>query len=323
MYPTFGNLVPRDIASRAVKSICDEGRGVGIAIDGKKLGVYLDFAEAINEQGIETISEKYGNLFEMYQRITNENPNETPMRIYPAVHYTMGGLWVDYNLMTSLDGLFAGGETNFSDHGANRLGASALMQGLADGYFVLPTTVSNYLAEQKPLDLTKNYSEVRKALKDNQSRLDKLLNVPFPKKTPDEFHRLLGRILWDSCGMVREKVALVNALAEIKLLKEEFWQQVKVTGDDKELNQTLERAGRVADFFELAELMCVDAITREESCGSHAREEHISEDGEAKRDDEGFSYVAAWQYTGELGVPVLYKEDLNFEFVRPNRRSYR
>ena len=323
MYPAFGNLVPRDIASRAVKSICDEGRGVGIAIDGKKLGVYLDFAEAINEQGIDIISEKYGNLFEMYQRITNENPNETPMRIYPAVHYTMGGLWVDYNLMTSLDGLFAGGETNFSDHGANRLGASALMQGLADGYFVLPTTVSNYLAEQKPLDLTKNYSEARKALKDNQSRLDKLLNVPFPKKTPDEFHRLLGRILWDSCGMVREKVALVSALAEIKLLKEEFWQQVKVTGDDKELNQTLERAGRVADFFELAELMCVDAITREESCGSHAREEHISEDGEAKRDDEGFSYVAAWQYTGELGVPVLYKEDLNFEFVRPNRRSYR
>ncbi len=323
MYPAFGNLAPRDIASRAVKLICDEGRGVGYEIDGKKLGVYLDFAKAIDEQGLDAISEKYGNLFEMYQRITNEDPNETPMRIYPAVHYTMGGLWVDYNLMTSIDGLFAAGESNFSDHGANRLGASALMQGLADGYFVLPTTVSNYLAQQKPLDLEKDYPEAHQALKSSQARIDQLLNAPDPQKTPDEFHRKLGSILWDACGMAREKTTLEKAIAEIKALREQFWQQVKVTGDDKDLNQTLERAGRVADFFELAELMCIDALTREESCGCHAREEHISEDGEAQRRDEEFSYVAAWQYSGQVSMPVLYKEELHFEFVRPNTRNYR
>ena len=323
MYPAFGNLVPRDIASRAVKLICDEGRGVGYEIDGKKLGVYLDFAKAIDEQGLDAISEKYGNLFEMYQRITNEDPNKTPMRIYPAVHYTMGGLWVDYNLMTSIDGLFAAGESNFSDHGANRLGASALMQGLADGYFVLPTTVSNYLAQQKPLDLDKDYPEAQEALKTSQARIDQLLNAPDPQKTPDEFHRKLGRILWDACGMAREKTTLENAIAEIKALREQFWQQIKVTGDDKDLNQTLERAGRVADFFELAELMCIDALTREESCGCHAREEHISEDGEAQRHDDEFSYVAAWQYSGQVSMPVLYKEELHFEFVRPNTRNYR
>lgn len=323
MYPAFGNLVPRDIASRAVKLICDEGRGVGHEIDGQKLGVYLDFANAIETLGKDAISEKYGNLFEMYQRITSEDPNVTPMRIYPAVHYTMGGLWVDYNLMTTIDGLFAGGEANFSDHGANRLGASALMQGLADGYFVLPATVANYLAQQKSLDLSKKYPEAEQALKTSKDRIDKLMNAPFPKITPDEFHRKLGRIMWDACGMAREKDVLEKAIADIEVLQEQFWQQVKVTGSGEELNQTLERAGRIADFFELAELMCVDALTREESCGCHARDEHISADGEAQRHDEDFSYVAAWQYTGKLSMPVLYKEELLFEFVRPNTRNYR
>jgi succinate dehydrogenase / fumarate reductase flavoprotein subunit len=323
MYPAFGNLVPRDIASRAVKLICDEGRGVGYEIGGKKLGVYLDFAKAILEQGEEAIQEKYGNLFEMYQRITDENPSKTPMRIYPAVHYTMGGLWVDYNLMTSTKGLFAAGEANFSDHGANRLGASALMQGLADGYFVLPTTVSNYLAQQKPLPLDKNYPEAAEALASSQARIDQLLNAPDPQKTPDEFHRELGRIMWDACGMAREKSELESAIIQIKDLRKQFWQQVKVTGEDKDLNQTLERAGRIADFFELAELMCIDALTREESCGCHARAEHISDDGEAQRHDEDFSYVAAWQYSGHISMPVLYKEELHFEFVRPNTRNYR
>jgi succinate dehydrogenase / fumarate reductase flavoprotein subunit len=300
MYPAFGNLVPRDIASRAVKLICDEGRGVGYEIGGKKLGVYLDFAKAIMEQGEEAIQEKYGNLFEMYQRITDENPSQTPMRIYPAVHYTMGGLWVDYNLMTSTKGLFAAGEANFSDHGANRLGASALMQGLADGYFVLPTTVSNYLAQQKPLDLDKNYPEAAEALASSQARIDQLLNAPDPQKTPDEFHRELGRIMWDACGMAREKSELESAIIQIKDLRQQFWQQVKVTG-----------------------LMCIDALTREESCGCHARAEHISDDGEAQRHDEDFSYVAAWQYSGHISMPVLYKEELHFEFVRPNTRNYR
>lgn len=323
MYPAFGNLVPRDIASRAVKLICDEGRGAGHEIEGKKLGVYLDFAKAISEQGEDAIQEKYGNLFEMYQQITNEDPNQTPMRIYPAVHYTMGGLWVDYNLMTSMDGLFAAGEANFSDHGANRLGASALMQGLADGYFVLPATISNYLAQQKPLDLSKKYPEAAETIAVSQARIDQLLNAPDPQKTPDEFHRQLGNIMWDACGMVREKGQLESAITEIKALREQFWQQVKVTGDDKDLNQTLERAGRIADFMELAELMCIDALTREESCGCHARSEHISEDGEAQRHDEDFSHVSAWQYSGHISMPVLYKEELNFEFVRPNTRNYR
>ncbi len=323
MYPAFGNLVPRDIASRAVKLICDEGRGVGHEIEGQKLGVYLDFAQAINKLGLAAITEKYGNLFEMYQRITAEDPYTTPMRIYPAVHYTMGGLWVDYNLMTSINGLFAGGEANFSDHGANRLGASALMQGLADGYFILPTTVSDYLAQQKPFDHERNYPEAEQALKAAQSRLDSLMNAPDPQKTPDEFHRQLGQIIWHACGMAREKTALESAITEIKQLKETFWQQVKITGTDAELNQTLERAGRVADFFELAELMCIDALTREESCGCHAREEHITEDGEAQRHDDDFSYVSAWQYSGDVSIPVLHKEELHFEFVRPNTRNYR
>ena len=323
MYPSFGNLVPRDIASRAVKLICDEGRGVGHEIAGKKLGVYLDFATAINEQGIDAISEKYGNLFEMYQRITDEDPNKTPMRIYPAVHYTMGGLWVDYNLMTSVDGLFAAGEANFSDHGANRLGASALMQGLADGYFVLPATISNYLAQQKPIDMAFDYPEAQETIENCQDRINSLMNAPEPQTTPDEFHRQLGKIMWDACGMAREKSTLENAISQIKTLRDGFWRHIKITGDDKDLNQTLERAGRIADFFELAELMCIDALTREESCGCHARVEHIGEDGEAQRHDDDFSFVAAWQYSGNMSMPVLYKEDLHFEFVRPSTRNYR
>jgi len=323
MYPTFGNLVPRDIASRAVKHICDEGRGIGHDIEGKKLGVYLDFKNAIQAQGLDAIKEKYGNLFEMYQQITAEDPYQSPMRIYPAVHYTMGGLWVDYNLMTSIDGLFAGGEANFSDHGANRLGASALMQGLADGYFILPTTVSDYLAQQKPIDAGKTYPEAEQALQASRDRVRNLLEAPDPQKTPDEFHRELGQIMWDACGMAREKSTLEIAITEIQNLRKQFWQQLKITGSDGELNQTLERAGRVADFFELAELMCIDAITREESCGCHARTEHIAEDGEAQRHDDDFSFISAWQYSGHISMPVLYKEDLHFEFVRPTTRSYR
>ena len=323
MYPAFGNLVPRDIASRAVKLICDEGRGVGHAIEGKKLGVYLDFANAIEVHGLDAIKEKYGNLFEMYQHIAAEDPYKTPMRIYPAVHYTMGGLWVDYNLMTSIDGLFAGGEANFSDHGSNRLGASALMQGLADGYFILPTTISNYLAHQKPLDIDAVYPEAEMALQTSKDRIQRLLNAPDPQKTPDEFHRKLGHIIWHACGMAREKTVLEEAITEIQKLRQQFWQQVKVTGSDEDLNQTLERAGRIADFFELAELMCIDALTREESCGCHAREEHIADDGEAQRHDDDFSYVAAWQYSGSISMPVLYKEELQFEFVRPTTRNYR
>ncbi|NQZ54400.1 MAG: fumarate reductase/succinate dehydrogenase flavoprotein subunit [Piscirickettsiaceae bacterium] len=323
MYPAFGNLVPRDVASRAVKLICDEGRGVGHAIDGKKLGVYLDFAKAIETQGLDAVSEKYGNLFEMYQHIANEDPYTTPMRIYPAVHYTMGGLWVDYNLMTSIDGLFAGGEANFSDHGANRLGASALMQGLADGYFILPSTISNYLAHQKPLDINTDYPEAEQTLQNCKDRIDRLMNAPDPQKTPDEFHRKLGQIIWNACGMAREKSTLETSINEIQNLRSQFWQQVKITGSDETLNQTLERAGRIADFFELAELMCIDALTREESCGCHAREEHITNDGEAQRHDDDFSYVSAWQYSGNISIPVLYKEELHFEFVRPTTRNYR
>ncbi len=323
MYPAFGNLVPRDIASRAVKLICDEGRGVGHDIDGKKLGVYLDFANVIERLGIDAVEEKYGNLFDMYHHITAEDPYKTPMRIYPAVHYTMGGLWVDYNLMTSIDGLFAGGEANFSDHGANRLGASALMQGLADGYFILPSTVSNYLAHQTPIDTSAHYPEADEALKRSQNKIDRLMNAPNPQKTPDEFHRKLGKIIWNACGMAREKHELEAAIEEIKVLREQFWQQVKITGSDNTLNQTLERAGRIADFFELAELMCRDALTREESCGCHARVEHITDDGEAQRHDDEFSFVSAWKYSGDPSKPALTKEELHFEFVRPTTRNYK
>lgn len=321
MYPAFGNLVPRDIASRAVKHICDDGRGVGHEINGQKLGVYLDFADAIKEQGADVINEKYGNLFDMYQRITSEDPTQQPMRIYPAVHYTMGGLWVDYNLMTSVDGLFAGGEANFSDHGANRLGASALMQGLADGYFILPTTVSDYLARHTPLE-DKDYPEVQQAMNYSQSRLDRLLNAPEPKQTPDYFHRRLGKILWDHCGMARNEFALKQAIDEIQQLREQFWREIKVSGNDKQLNQTLERAGRVADFMELGELMCIDALSREESCGCHARVEHLTANGEVQRRDNDFGFVSAWQFTGDVVQPKLVKEPLHFDFVSPGIRNY-
>ena len=262
MYPSFGNLVPRDIASRAVKLICDEGRGVGFEIEGKKLGVYLDFAQAIKKQGLAAVEEKYGNLFEMYQRITAENPYETPMRIYPAVHYTMGGLWVDYNLMTTINGLFAGGEANFSDHGANRLGASALMQGLADGYFILPTTVADFLAKQKPIKAEQYSSQIDEAMASAKTRINRLMNAPEPSITPDEFHRQLGQILWHACGMARTKSSLEQAIRAIQALRQQFWQKVKISGSEEGLNQTLERAGRVADFFELTELMCIDALDR-------------------------------------------------------------
>jgi succinate dehydrogenase / fumarate reductase flavoprotein subunit len=322
MYPSFGNLVPRDIASRAVKQVCDEGRGVGAEIDGQKLGVYLDFADAIRNQGLEAIREKYGNLFQMYQRITAEDPYQTPMRIYPAVHYTMGGLWVDYNLMTSIDGLFAGGEANFSDHGSNRLGASALMQGLADGYFILPTTVSDYLARHKPIKADQYQAQASAAIEEAQSRITRLMNAPDASVTADDFHRQLGQILWDACGMAREKHSLLAAIDKIKALRDEFWQKVKITGEAEQLNQTLERAGRVADFFELAELMCLDALDREESCGCHAREEHLTDDGEARRNDMDYSYVAAWQYSGDTSQPVLFREYLHFDFVRPSIRNY-
>jgi succinate dehydrogenase / fumarate reductase flavoprotein subunit len=322
MYPAFGNLVPRDIASRAVKLICDEGRGVGAEIDGRKLGVYLDFADAIKSQGLEAIREKYGNLFEMYQRITAENPYQTPMRIYPAVHYTMGGLWVDYNLMTSIDGLFAGGEANFSDHGANRLGASALMQGLADGYFILPTTVSDYLARHKPIKADQYQAQANAAIEEAQTRIERLMNAPEASVTADDFHRQLGQILWHACGMAREKETLLAAIEKISTLRKEFWQKVKITGEAEQLNQTLERAGRVADFFELAELMCLDALDREESCGCHAREEHLTDDGEAQRNDMDYSYVAAWQYSGDSSKPALFREYLHFDFVRPSIRNY-
>ncbi len=320
LYPAFANLVPRDIASRAVKNICDEGRGVGAKIHGQCRGVYLDFADAIKRLGERAIREKYGNLFEMYQRITGDNPYRMPMKIYPAVHYTMGGLWVDYNLMTTIDGLFAGGEANFSDHGANRLGASALMQGLADGYFILPQTVANYLAKEE-FDNIDKHSAVSEGLSRAKQRLNALQNAPKPKHSPDYFHQKLGFILWESCGMSREKAKLRQAVKEIKDLKNEFWHSVKVTGIDKEMNQTLERAGRVADFIELGHLMCVDALDREESCGCHARVEHLSKAGEAQRNDEDYAYVSSWE--SQDGGFILHKEFLSFEFIQPTIRNYR
>jgi len=321
MYPAFANLVPRDVASRAVKSICDEGRGVGSKIHGKRLGVYLDFSNVIAEIGLEEVEEKYGNLFEMYERITDEDPYTTPMKIYPAPHYSMGGLWVDYNLMTTLDGLFAGGEANFSDHGANRLGASALMQGLADGYFILPQTIANYLARNAFDKVDENHAQVKQALSEVKGRINKLMQAPYAQHSPEYFHQKLGKILWESCGMSREKTKLEQSIDEIAKLKEEFWQKIKVTGIDKDLNQTLERAGRVADFIELGELMCKDALQREESCGAHARVEHLSATGEAKRNDESFSFVAAWEYLQDEFK--LHKEHLHFEFIKPTVRNYK
>jgi succinate dehydrogenase / fumarate reductase flavoprotein subunit len=350
LYPSFGNLVPRDIASRAAKNVCDEGRGVGPGAgavrSGKRsdeggrsrqpgpgvseasadepspggLGVYLDFADAIARLGRPAVEERYGNLFEMYQRITGEDPYEVPMRIYPAVHYTMGGLWVDYDLRSTIPGLFVIGEANFSDHGANRLGASALMQGLADGYFVLPNTINDYLADGPFPVVDGSHPAAAAALAAVSDRLARLLAVN-GDRTVDSFHRELGRIMWDHCGMERTDAGLRKAIGLIRPLREEFWTRVRVPSFGPGLNQALERAGRVADFFELAELMCVDALHRTESCGGHFRAESQTPDGEALRDDENFAYVAAWEWTG--GTPVLHREELTFAHVTPSRRSYK
>jgi len=322
-YPAFGNLVPRDVASRNALYVTNDHLGVGPEVDGERRGVYLDFGDAISRLSEQTIRERYGNLFEMYERITGDSPYATPMRIYPATHYTMGGLWVDYNLQTTIPGLFAGGEANFSDHGANRLGASALMQGLADGYFVLPFSVGAYPCEKRALPpLDEEHPDVRQAVATVEERVRKLMSAPDPKHAPEYFHRKLGRIIWTKCGMSRNKEGLEEALREIPKLREQFWREVKITGSGAELNQTLERAGRVADFFELGELMCLDALKRAESCGGHFREEH-QENGEALRDDEHFSYVAAWEWTGTPGEPRLNKEPLTFEYVKPTKRSYK
>ena len=318
-YPSFGNLAPRDISSRAAKQVCDEGRGVGET----GLGVYLDFSDAIRRLGKNKIEEKYGNLFEMYERITDENPYETPMRIYPAVHYTMGGLWVDYNLMSTIPGLFVAGEANFSDHGANRLGASALMQGLADGYFVLPATVSNYLAGLKPgVRPAADHPAVVETETAVKTRVEKLLAIK-GSKSPTHFHRELGKIMWEYCGMARNEAGLQKALELIPKLREEFWKDVRVVGENESLNQSLEMAARVADFLELGELMCLDALQRHESCGGHFREEFQTEDGEALRDDENFCHTAVWEYKGEGQTPVRHIESLTFEYVHLATRSYK
>ncbi len=349
-YPAFGNLVPRDVASRNAMYVCDDGLGVGNSVDedGKRRGVYLDFASAIKRLGRKTIEERYGNLFEMYERITGDDPYEKPMIIYPATHYTMGGLWVDYNLMSNIEGLFVAGEANFSDHGANRLGASALMQGLADGYFVLPFTVGNYLgtvrelepltekAVRAKLDRDPDYTQAQadeqlqrikkisdKHIREVEERIEKVMHAPEPTHAPTWFARKLGTMMYKWCGMSRSKEGLEQALAEIPKLREEFWRTVSVPGDAHEMNPTLENALRVADFLELAELMCTDALHRDESCGGHFRIEHQTTDGEAQRDDENFSYVAAWEYTGDLKAPKLHKEPLTFEYVQPSMRSYK
>jgi succinate dehydrogenase / fumarate reductase, flavoprotein subunit len=318
IYPSFGNLVPRDIASRAAKNVCDEGRGVGPG----GLGVYLDFADAIARLGRQTVEAKYGNLFQMYAQITGEDPYEVPMRIYPAVHYTMGGLWVDYDLESSIPGLYITGEANFSDHGANRLGASALMQGLADGYFVLPNTINDYLADGPFPKVDASHPTVTEAVTAVRGRIAKLLSVN-GSRTVDSFHRELGRLMWDYCGMERSEEGLRKALTRIRELKDEFWADVKVLGGNDELNQALERAGRVADFFELGELMCIDALVRRESCGGHFRVESQTPDGEALRDDDNFAYVSAWEFAGENHRPILHKEPLVYDYVELKQRSYK
>jgi succinate dehydrogenase / fumarate reductase flavoprotein subunit len=318
-YPAFGNLVPRDVASRACMRMIDEQRGIGPM----KNGVYLDFRSAISRLGQARIEERYGNLFEMYERITDENPYEVPMRIYPAPHYTMGGLWVDYDLMTTVPGLYAIGEANFSDHGANRLGASALMQGLADGYFVLPYTIGQYLSEYLNVDVVPTDDEVfTSAEKAVQDRTDRFLAIGGTRSV-DHFHRELGKIMIEHCGLARSREGLEKAISEIQTVKAEFWSDLKVLGTDDSLNQTLERAGRVADFFELAELMCRDALDREESCGGHFRLEHQTEDGEARRDDENFAFVSAWEWHDESTAQTLHKEPLEFEYVALSQRSYK
>ncbi len=318
IYPAFGNLVPRDIASRAAKNVCDEGRGVGPG----GLGVYLDFADAIKRLGRASVEAKYGNLFDMYAQITGENPYETPMRIYPAVHYTMGGLWVDYDLMSSIEGLYVTGEANFSDHGANRLGASALMQGLADGYFVLPNTINDYLSSGPFPKVDASHPAAVEAVTAVQDRISALLSIQ-GSRTVDSFHKELGRIMWDYCGMERTEEGLRKAITQIRDLKAEFWADVKVLGAGDELNQALERAGRVADFFELGELMCIDALARRESCGGHFRAESQTPDGEALRHDDQYAYVSAWEFGGEGGKPILHKEPLVYEYVEMKQRSYK
>jgi succinate dehydrogenase / fumarate reductase flavoprotein subunit len=317
-YPSFGNLVPRDVASRNAKAICDAGRGVGAT----GLGVYLDFSDAIARLGVDKVRERYGNLFDMYQRITDEDPYKVPMRIYPAIHYTMGGLWVDYNLESTVPGLFVLGEANFSDHGANRLGASALMQGLADGYFVIPYTLGHYLASNSLAKVKEDQPEVREAVAGVRQNIDKLLSIK-GKRTVDSFHRELGKIMWEHCGMSRTAEGLEEAIGLIRALRAQYWQNVTVPGSGDDLNQSLERALRVADFMELAELMCIDARERNESCGGHFREEYQTSEGEAQRDDENFSFVAAWGYNGPGGKPELTKEPLEFHSVHPSQRSYK
>jgi succinate dehydrogenase / fumarate reductase flavoprotein subunit len=317
LYPSFGNLVPRDVASRRAKDMCDDGYSV---VPGGH-GVYLDFSDAIARLGTTGIAERYGNLFEMYQRITGENPYDVPMRIYPAPHYTMGGLWVDYNLMSNLPGLHVIGEANYSDHGANRLGASALMQGLADGYFILPYTIGDYLAQGKLEPVDVSHAAFRQVETDVRERTSRLLAVK-GSKSVDAFHRELGHLMWEQCGMSRTKAGLENGLHEVRRLRERFWKEVFVGGKGEDLNQSLERAGRVADFMEFAELMCLDALQREESCGAHFREEYQTPDGEAKRDDARFSYVAAWEWSGADSAPVAHQEPLGFEYVHLAQRSY-
>jgi succinate dehydrogenase / fumarate reductase, flavoprotein subunit len=317
-YPSFGNLVPRDVASRNAKMVCDEGRGVGES----GLAVYLDFRDAIERLGKSAIKERYGNLFDMYERITGEDPYSMPMRIYPAIHYTMGGLWVDYNLMSTVPGMYVIGEANFSDHGANRLGASALMQGLADGYFVLPYTIGDYLASNKFPKIDQTHPAVREAEAQANCITKRLLEVKGTRSV-DSYHRELGKLMWDYCGMSRTADGLKHALQQIPELRERFWSDVKVLGSGEELNQSLEKAGRVADFFELAELMCLDALERNESCGGHFREEFQTPEGEAARDDEAYSYAAAWEFQGVGNRPELHKEPLTFEYVHPTQRSYK
>ncbi len=318
LYPSFGNLAPRDIASRRAKEMCDKGFGVGAT----KMAVYLDFADAIKRNGKHWIEEKYGNLFDMYHEITAEDPYSVPMRIYPAVHYTMGGLWVDYNLMSTVPGLFVIGEANFSDHGANRLGASALMQGLADGYFILPYTMGDYLAKTKFSPINIDHPEFKKANKDVADRINKLLSIK-GKQPVDEIHRKLGKVMWDYVGMSRNEIGLKKALKLIPEIREEFWKEAKVVGESKDMNLELEKANRIADFMELAELLAIDALYREESCGGHFREEYQTSDGEALRNDKKFAYVTAWEYTDNGKKPKLNKEPLEFEYVKPSERSYK
>ena len=317
-YPSFGNLAPRDIASRSAKEVCDEGRGVGPG----GLGVYLDFRDAIEREGVDKVADKYGNLFDMYDRITGESPYRVPMRIYPAVHYTMGGLWVDYNLESTVPGLFVLGEANFSDHGANRLGASALMQGLADGYFVIPYTLGDYLARARPQKLDPSHSAFADAERGVTQRISRLLGAK-GTRTVDSFHRELGKILWDYCGMARNAAGLTRAIELIPALREEFWRDVRVLGGPETFNQSLEKAGRVADFLEFGELMCRDALARDESAGGHFREEHQTDEGEAKRDDENFSHAAVWEYRGDGATPLRNIEPLHFESVKLATRSYK